>query len=93
MIRFIQSYAAPGAVNEPIPYKVVAEHFHGQTVYVPFYDNKVRNLTNKEVMKFGFKNYDEACDGDTLFGWGTDIVLYSWLKNKLLQLVGGGVRN
>lgn len=83
MIRFIQSYAAPDSIGESTIFKMVQKHFDGQVVPVPFYDKKVRLLSSKECREFGFKNCDEANNGDILFGWGTDIVLYSWLKNKI----------
>ncbi len=63
---------------------MVLKHFNGQVKPIPFYDKTVRLLSSKECREFGFTNYDEAKDGDILFGWGTDIVLYSWLKNKIL---------
>lgn len=84
MIRFIQSYAAPDSIGNTAIFKMVLKHFNGQVKPIPFYDTKVRLLTRNECCRFGFTNYDEAKDGDILFGWGTDIVLYSWLKNKIL---------
>lgn len=83
MIRFIQSYAAPDSIEESTIFKMVQKHFDGQVVPVPFYDKKVRLLSTRERCEFGFKNCDDANNGDILFGWGTDIVLYSWLKNKI----------
>ena len=83
MIRFIQSYAAPDSIGESTIFKMVQKHFDGQVVPVPFYDKKVRLLSTRERCEFGFKNCDDANNGDILFGWGTDIVLYSWLKNKI----------
>ena len=83
MIRFIQSFAAPESIEESTIFKMVQKHFDGHVVPVPFYDKKARLLSRKECCEFGFKNCDDASNGDLLFGWGTDIVLYSWLKNKI----------
>lgn len=88
MIRIIQSYADPVSIGESTVIKTVSEHFKGQVLDVPFYDKKNRGLSKKEMCKFGFKAYDEAQKGDVMFGWGSDVLLYTWLKSKL-----GGVRN
>lgn len=84
MIRFIQSYAAPDSIGNSAIFKMVLNHFNGKAKPIPFYAKTVRLLSSKECREFGFANYDDAKDGDILFGWGVDIVLYSWLKNKIL---------
>lgn len=68
MIRFIQSYAAPDSIGNSAIFKMVLKHFNGQAKPIPFYDKTVRLLSSKECREFGFTNYDEAKDGDILFG-------------------------
>lgn len=84
MIRFIQSYAAPDSIGNSVIFKMVLKHFNDKAKPIPFYAKTERLLSSKECREFGFANYDDAKDGDILFGWGGDIVLYSWLKNRIL---------
>ena len=81
MIRFIQSYASPNSIGDSFIFKMVKDAFDGNIIAVPFYDKKTRNLSAAECRNFGFKNYKEAQNGDILFGWGADVVLYSWLRS------------
>ncbi len=86
MIRFVQSYASPGSIGDTAIFKMVSEHFDGNVVAIPYCDEKVRNLSRKECFKLSFNVYDEAKNGDVIFGWGADVAIYCWLKSKF----GGG---
>ena len=48
MIRFIQSYAVPESIGDSTIFKAVVSHFKDDVVVVPFYSERVRNLSKKE---------------------------------------------
>lgn len=60
MIRFIQSYAVPESIGDSTIFKAVVSHFKDDVVVVPFYSERVRNLSKKECINIGFQNYKEA---------------------------------
>lgn len=70
MIRFIQSYAAPDSIGNSVIFKMVLKHFNDKAKPIPFYAKTERLLSSKECREFGFANYDDAKDGDILFGLG-----------------------
>lgn len=81
MIYIIQSYSAPGSIEQSQIFQIVNAHFHGQVKAVPKITPYVKNFTVTDYFKAGVKSYNNVTSGDVLFGWGGDLCLFAWLRS------------